>query len=474
MDLLHLPIEIFQLVIETTLIQNGLQQALGMRLVCRLFDREVFRAICATKAFHGLAGIGYPKGPRIWSEYLQARVIAPGGPACRLVSIIRDTVDYIIQQRPLYKDHADEYLRSLCAHVCSEVGCGVWTVRYRFTFGPRNPPHDKLERYILSDHVVAASAYLGLTSLLEQLTEHGFHDEDSHFGTPVECAAQRGDVAMTHSLLLKMHGESEVQATSRKNALSVAAKNGDEAMIRLLFGPEYTKLVSCNDYVSAVSSAATGGKLRTVRFLIQHATDGGHTEGHKMSFMLLRGDNSIPWFPLWNTVFLDAAWSGHEDVVRLALNQGANINVSSKFFPGCRNALDGAAKNGHAHIVDLLLSKGAVAWPAKRCHRMYHCHPLYYAARGGWLRIARTLIDYGVDIDQFDDWHPLEAAASGGHVDVVRMLLERGADVTINPTVGRKAYSIAESRGFTGVMVLLAEYGLKIVGKDSDTVIEVQ
>jgi len=47
---------------------------------------------------------------------------------------------------------------------------------------------------------------------------------------------------------------------------------------------------------------------------------------------------------------------GKEAVVRLLLDNGANVNAPCGYYG---DALQNAARNGHANIVELLLAKGA-------------------------------------------------------------------------------------------------------------------
>lgn len=457
-NLLHLPIEIFQLIIDTALVQNGLQQAMGIRLVCKLFDDEVIRAICATKALNGPDCKGFPLGERVWSEYLQARVLADRVPICHLVRTIRDTVDYIIKRRPESRDDADEYMRALCTCVAMYANFSTSSLRAMFNPKPGESRYNYWEKYSLRDNVVSATAYLGLTTLLESLIQDEFRDERSYFGRPTECAVRRSDVGLTQLLLSKWYERNDIKAESHNQALFIAANNGDEAMIRLLSGPNYAKYISTCDYEIAILCAAECGKLDTMRFLLQLASAGGHTEKMRFEMLQIWKSSTPPNSPrLWNSVFLHAAWGGQEEVVRFALDQGANINASWKTI-NCHIALDGAAHYGHESIVQLLLLKGA-----DPCTHPY-CHPLYYAAKVGWLRIAQMLIKHGAEINgsrRIRENNPLMAAVSGGHVDIVRLLLDHGADISTDPAFGRKAYSLAASRGFTNVMRILVEYGVK-------------
>jgi truncated hemoglobin YjbI len=65
--------------------------------------------------------------------------------------------------------------------------------------------------------------------------------------------------------------------------------------------------------------------------------------------------------------------------------------------------------------------------------------PLHMAARRGNVRIARTLLDAGADLEAQDKQGetPLRRAVNCGHENVVRLLLERGADPNLPDRHGK-------------------------------------
>lgn len=271
-------------------------------------------------------------------------------------------------------------MRALCTCVAVYDNFGVGNLRAMFNTKPGESRYNSWEKYSLRDKVVSATAYLGLTTLLESLIQDEFRDEGSYFGRPIECAMRRSDVELTQLLLSKWYERNDIEAESHNQALFIAAKNGDEVMIRLLSGPDYAKYISTYDYEVAILCAAECGKLDTMRFLLQLASAGGHTEKMRFQMLQILKSSTPPNSPrLWNSVFFHAAWGGQEEAVRFALDQGAYINASSKTI-NCHIALDGAAHYGHENIVQLLFLKGADPCPHP------FCLPLYYAAKVGELK----------------------------------------------------------------------------------------
>ncbi|KIM30727.1 hypothetical protein M408DRAFT_269568, partial [Serendipita vermifera MAFF 305830] len=86
-----------------------------------------------------------------------------------------------------------------------------------------------------------------------------------------------------------------------------------------------------------------------------------------------------------------ASWRGSEPIVRLLLENGADVNAQGGLYG---NALQAASSEGHEQIVRLLVENGAGV-----------------NAQGGL---------YG---------NALQAASLGGHEQIVRLLVENGADV---------------------------------------------
>jgi ankyrin len=101
-----------------------------------------------------------------------------------------------------------------------------------------------------------------------------------------------------------------------------------------------------------------------------------------------------------------AACHGDEALVRLLLARGADINVrtASEFDP----------PDARSSVSD--------ECPLKT--------PLFAAAAGGRLAVARLLLDHGADLKLNDPWYgtALHRAAAEGEVKVAKLLLERGAD----------------------------------------------
>lgn len=95
----------------------------------------------------------------------------------------------------------------------------------------------------------------------------------------------------------------------------------------------------------------------------------------------------------WTTTLHLAAERGHEKVVRLLLDQGANIDAWNKYG---WTALHFAAENGHEAVARILLRRGANIHLKSTSGRT----ALHHAAEKGWEEIVRMLFLEGADVNE--------------------------------------------------------------------------
>ncbi|KAF9776034.1 hypothetical protein IL306_005844 [Fusarium sp. DS 682] len=137
---------------------------------------------------------------------------------------------------------------------------------------------------------------------------------------------------------------------------------------------------------------------------------------------------------------------GQEAIVRLLLEEGAEINYQS----GLRNprmsgrtAISVAAEEGHEAVVRYLLENGADPTMRGTADALYEGRtPLAYAAEKGHRAVFELLLNASQELrdsPDVDGETPISLAASMGHEDIVSLLLEQGVnpDSTPEPTSGR-------------------------------------
>ncbi|KAL6358357.1 hypothetical protein LRP88_08542 [Fusarium phalaenopsidis] len=89
---------------------------------------------------------------------------------------------------------------------------------------------------------------------------------------------------------------------------------------------------------------------------------------------------------------------------------------------------------------------------------------LYYACLGGLTRVARGLMDEGVDVNAQGGYYgnALQAASEGGHLEIMQLLLDEGADVNAQGSEYGNALQAASEGGHLEIVQLLLDEGADV------------
>jgi ankyrin repeat protein len=162
-----------------------------------------------------------------------------------------------------------------------------------------------------------------------------------------------------------------------------------------------------------------------------------------------------------------AAENGHEAVVKLLLENNANIESQSIKYGLV--PLSWAAKNGHKAVVKLLLENNADI-EAKDFE--YGLTPLLWAAKNGYEEVVKLLLDKNADIESEDLKYgltPLSWAAENGHEAVVKLLLKSNANIeSRDHEYGQTPLLWAAENGHEAVVELLLERSANTESKDHE------
>lgn len=164
------------------------------------------------------------------------------------------------------------------------------------------------------------------------------------------------------------------------------------------------------------------------------------------------------------TALIEAAMEGHVEVVRLLLENKADVN--EKITKACATALMAAACNGHTETVKLLLENKADI----NAETSNGGTALQYAAYKGHIEVVKLLLENKADVNAkiVGGRTALMAAAEKGYSDIVKLLLENKADVNAKTEDGLTALRIAIDKEHAEVVKLLKAAGAVGVQESPD------
>ncbi|EXM13343.1 hypothetical protein FOTG_18201 [Fusarium oxysporum f. sp. vasinfectum 25433] len=172
------------------------------------------------------------------------------------------------------------------------------------------------------------------------------------------------------------------------------------------------------------------------------------------------GRSTIEWF----TDLMIASYYGHHVIVKLLLDDGAEIDAGDS--ESGRTPLLWAAENGHEAIIKLLLDRGAKI-EAENWNNGQT--PLLCAAKNGHEASAKLLLDKGAKIEakDRDSLTPLLRAANNGHEAIAKLILDKGAEIEAKDRrCGQIPLLLAAENGYEAIVKLLLDKGAEIEAKD--------
>src|ERR1700722_16401845 len=155
-----------------------------------------------------------------------------------------------------------------------------------------------------------------------------------------------------------------------------------------------------------------------------------------------------------------ASYGGHEMVVQLLLDNGAEVNAQGGYYG---NALQAASIRGHEKVVQLLLDNGAEV----NAQGGRYGNALQAASIRGHEMVVQLLLDNGAEVNAQGGRYgnALQGASYGGHEKVVQLLLDNGAEVNAQGGYYGNALQAASIRGHEMVVQLLLDNGAEVRAK---------
>ena len=320
----------------------------------------------------------------------------------------------------------------------------------------RNGQQDHFPKHFGPLHV---SAYWGLDKVLRLLIQKGMvvNNQDSHGQTALQVAAKRGHES-TVRLLLQHNANINIDNGNGETALYWATRNGHKSIVHLLVLEGANLETEDNEGWTVLDWAVIGGMDDVVKLLLSKGFKRKYKalclaagEGHEETIKLLLDDganvNEKDW--MGSTALDWAAPGGHVATVQVLLRYGCDLNLRDKYE---NTALHWAIQ--HEAVVQLLLAKGADVNAKNDCGQT----ALSWVARDGLLLVAQILlIDYSADVNIQDKYGctALHGAALKGREDMLELLLEQGADPNIKDKDGWTPLHVAALKRYEVIVEVL-------------------
>ncbi|KAF7512590.1 hypothetical protein GJ744_000851 [Endocarpon pusillum] len=185
------------------------------------------------------------------------------------------------------------------------------------------------------------------------------------------------------------------------------------------------------------------------------ASFGGHEK--VVQILLDKGADVNAQVGEYGNALCAASYGGHEKVVQILLDKGADVNAQVGVYG---NALCAASYGGHEKVVQILLDKGADV----NAQVGAHGNALCAAAIFGHEKVVHILLGKGANINiQGELFHnALQATSFGGHEKLVQMLLDKGMDVNVQGGTYGSALQAASLRGREKVAQMLLDKGADV------------
>ena len=161
-----------------------------------------------------------------------------------------------------------------------------------------------------------------------------------------------------------------------------------------------------------------------------------------------------------------AASAGHNDIVELLIERGANVNATDSGKGA--TPLDYAHWRDHEEVIETLNAHNAQREHEKGGKGIAQSSLIHDAALDGDIDEVQRQLDAGVDpnLKSYKGATPLFYAVYGGHLEIVELLITRGADVNalyLNNSVLDQAHSYDDQE----IVELLEVHGAEVADKVS-------
>ena len=158
-----------------------------------------------------------------------------------------------------------------------------------------------------------------------------------------------------------------------------------------------------------------------------------------------------------------ASRDGHEEIARVLLEHGADVDAEnkSKWTP-LRHALD----KKHVEVARVLIKNKAYVG----AQGIDQWTPLLWASQHGQVELVQVLLERGADVDAEDalGWSPCRRAFYGRHVEVVRVLVQHTSSARLQNKRKSTPLHEASGDGLVDFARMLLKFGVDASARDED------
>ncbi|KAK8099509.1 ankyrin repeat-containing domain protein [Apiospora kogelbergensis] len=490
MSLQDCPIEILQRILQFSALARGIRRALRLKLVCKLFYNAFQPALFQSRLLDILAAKKRltvekslekydPKhrrgngAGRLWHTYAVMRVNADRDPAVSRLAQVRLVVsDFCERTGRGLEESIIELCRFARSDWFKDVIKNEDTPNAPVAAEATTPAAAYLARKDLHHDLLSIASYYGDALLVRELLDAtpDFRGGCHLFHTPMYMAAYAGHKDVL--LLLQEHMPEWGKRCS--TSLRGAARRGQTDMLQLAMNPPSSNPASIHD------------NHGTIRYQI-HCTflNNLPTTVEGIEFVRLKILQNSSFVSILKRELSRHAGLGNLDMVRYFLDQGADVRGEMRRG---HSPLREAIRHGHEDVVDLLVERGADVnqWePLRERKKPRRSNPsaIVAAVQSGSLAMLRKVLDLGAVLDApsgqavfFSGPHALTAAVALEHTAMVELLLEMGAAdlcwpfYQLNPEEKhRRKWPLerARERGLDSMEELLGQKGITMASMDT-------
>lgn len=302
-----------------------------------------------------------------------------------------------------------------------------------------------------------SSSKKGHTEIVQMLIQKGADVDAKNImrETSLHLASENGHKKIVE-LLLKRGANPDTYNGRSETPLHVALWGGYEEVAQMLLEGGIDICTKNTISETPLSLASGKGYEGIVRAMLEKGADVNPQHGP--------GEVPIP------TALAAACTTGNEDLVRLLIDYGANIDCRDMWHG---SALIGAAEHGSLTNLRLLCEAEAhVNFDVGLRDPKEYPSALSAAAHKGYKDKVQLLLNFGANVNaRCDAWKcgtVLIAAAGKGHNEIISLLLASGADVNLGSVDWKYTNAIvaATKKGHKAAVQLLLRKGARLDDQD--------